>query len=319
MTGSLGLPASQFTVCTSRFTRLRLLALAEFTSFRGLCALYARTAESQRWQQCLPQSGKSKWGISKLGLKATFGNLRTIVGILTLSFLSLILWISLVNFKQGISLVILVFPWFFQGFQGFGREGKSLVNLGFSNRWAAANGGVINGGLRGVWPPFLEIGRNRPKSPFFCLLRPFPEGAKSTWEIQKTEEKGLFPQISSDLLKPPSLKPPFAALQTIVGILIAWYKARISGFPPKSIRKGARSLSGEARRDLHRCNLEVTLEQETFLGLSGPCPKRLLAPSLIDFGGNPEIRALYHPIGIPTKSSTIVHFCGLFGPPPRLF
>ena len=79
--------------------------------------------------------------------------------------------------------------------------------------WAAANGGVTNGGLRGVWPPFLEIGRNRPKSPFFCLFRPFPEGAKSTWEIQKTEEKGLFPQISSDFLKPPSLKPPFAALQ----------------------------------------------------------------------------------------------------------
>ena len=48
---------------------------------------------------------------------------------------------------------------------------------------------------------------------FFCLFRPFPEGAKSTWEIQISEEKGLFPQISSDLLKPPSLKPPFAALQ----------------------------------------------------------------------------------------------------------
>ena len=81
--------------------------------------------------------------------------------------------------------------------------------------WAATNGGVTNGGLRGVWPPFLEIGRNRPRSPFFCLFRPFPEGAKSTWEIQKTEEKGLFPQISSDFLKPPSLKPPFAALQPL--------------------------------------------------------------------------------------------------------
>ena len=54
---------------------------------------------------------------------------------------------------------------------------------------------------------------NRLFSPFVCLCRPFPEGAKSTWEIQKTEEKGLFPQISSDLLEPPSLKPPFAALQ----------------------------------------------------------------------------------------------------------
>ena len=79
--------------------------------------------------------------------------------------------------------------------------------------WAAANGGVTNGGLRGVWPPLPEIGRNRPFSPFFCLFCPFPEGLKSTWKIQKTEEKGLFPQISSDFLKPPSLKPPFAAPQ----------------------------------------------------------------------------------------------------------
>ena len=83
----------------------------------------------------------------------------------------------------------------------------------FSDPWAAANGGVTNAGLRGVWLPFQEIGRNRPFSPFFCLFRPFPEGPKSTWEIQKTEEKGLFPQISSDSLKSPSLKLPFAAPQ----------------------------------------------------------------------------------------------------------
>ena len=86
-------------------------------------------------------------------------------------------------------------------------------------RFSSANvglpqmGGVTNGGLRGVWPPFPEIGRNRPFSPFFCLCRPFPERLKDTWKIQKTEEKGLFPQISSDFLKPPSLKPPFAAPQ----------------------------------------------------------------------------------------------------------
>ena len=81
--------------------------------------------------------------------------------------------------------------------------------------WAATNGGVTNGGLRGVCPPFPKIGRNRTFSPFFCLFRPFPEGLENTSEIQKTEEKGLFPQISSDFLKPPSLKPPFAALQPI--------------------------------------------------------------------------------------------------------
>ena len=34
----------------------------------------------------------------------------------------------------------------------------------------------------------------------------------------------------------------------------------------------------------------VALEQETFLGLSGPGPKRLLAPALVDVGGNPGIR-----------------------------
>ena len=83
------------------------------------------------------------------------------------------------------------------------------------NIWSAANGGVTNAGLRGVWPPVLEIGRDQPFSPFFCLFRPFPEGPDSTWKIQKTEEKGLFPQISSDLLKPPSLKPSFAALQNM--------------------------------------------------------------------------------------------------------
>ena len=76
-----------------------------------------------------------------------------------------------------------------------------------------AFGTPTNGGLRGVWPPFPEVGRSRPFSPFFCLFRPFPESLKSTWEIQKTEEKGTFPQVSSDFLKPPSLKPPFAAPQ----------------------------------------------------------------------------------------------------------
>ena len=92
---------------------------------------------------------------------------------------------------------------------GFSSCGPSLRDKALRN-WAAANGAVTNGGIRGVWPPFLEISRNRPFSPFFCLS--VSGGPNSTWEIQKTEEKGLFPQISSDFLKPPSLKPPFAAL-----------------------------------------------------------------------------------------------------------
>ena len=50
---------------------------------------------------------------------------------------------------------------------------------------------------------------------------------------------------------------------------------------------------------LHRCNLGVALEQEILLGLFGPRPKILLAPSPVDFRGNPGIRALYQAIGIP--------------------
>ena len=73
-----------------------------------------------------------------------------------------------------------------------------LFRTRFGNvNWAAADGGVTNRGLRGVWPPSLEIGRNRPFSAFF---RPVPDGLNSTWELQKTEAKGPFPQMSSDLL-----------------------------------------------------------------------------------------------------------------------
>ena len=50
-------------------------------------------------------------------------------------------------------------------------------------------------------------------SALFLPFSPCSGGPEGTWQIQKTLEKGLFPQISSDLLKPPSLKPPFAALQ----------------------------------------------------------------------------------------------------------
>ena len=36
---------------------------------------------------------------------------------------------------------------------------------------SAENGGVTNGGLRGVWPPFLEIGLFRPFSDFIALFQ----------------------------------------------------------------------------------------------------------------------------------------------------
>ena len=54
-------------------------------------------------------------------------------GVGALSFLSLVFWISLVNFKHPeFPWLFGCFPLFFQDFRGFGREGKSLVNLGFS-------------------------------------------------------------------------------------------------------------------------------------------------------------------------------------------
>ena len=120
----------------------------------------------------------------------------------------------------------------FPGFQGPDRSFCPRTSAGYPGpklTWAAANGGVTNGGLRGVWPPFLEIGRNRPFSPFFCLFRPFPEGAKSTWEIQKTEAKGLFPQISSDLLKPPSAAPQKLTLWAAFSFLTFVDGSSVSG------------------------------------------------------------------------------------------
>ena len=81
------------------------------------------------------------------------------------------------------------------------------------NQLGCRKWGCNKWGLKGCLAALPGNRRNWPFSPFLCLFRPFPEGAKSAWEIQKTEEKGLFPQISSDLLKPSSLKPPSTALQ----------------------------------------------------------------------------------------------------------
>ena len=63
--------------------------------------------------------------------------------------------------------------------------------------WTAANGGVTNGGLKGVWPPFLEIGQNRPFSPFFCLFRPLSGGCEE--HLGNPENGGKRP-FSSDIL-----------------------------------------------------------------------------------------------------------------------
>ena len=83
---------------------------------------------------------------------------------------------------------------------------------------------------------------------------------------------------------------------------IAWYNPGNSRIAPKSIGEGASSLLGgwtgspenvsfsSATPDLHRCNLGVALEQETFPRLPSHTPKRLLAPSPIDLGSIREFR-----------------------------
>ena len=108
-------------------------------------------------------------------------------------------------------------------------------------------------GLRGVWPPFLEIGR---KSAFFALFWSAANGglrdgglskSEETWgkrpfssvfwicqvsfassgkerKRQKTGEKGRFRPISgkggSSPLKPPFVTPPFAAPQFFGRVLV---------------------------------------------------------------------------------------------------
>ena len=51
----------------------------------------------------------------------------------------------------------------------------------------------------------------------FALFRRAPAAPRNS---RKRKEKGFFPQISSDCLKPPFLKPPFVALQKIIPRLV---------------------------------------------------------------------------------------------------
>ena len=85
------------------------------------------------------------------------------------------------------------------------------------------------------------------------------------------------------------------SLRKSVVIPIAWYKAPC--FSPKN-------RPGKEQRATPRfapMQVWVALEQETFLGLSGPRLKRLLAPSLIDFREQTGIQALNQAIGIPRE------------------
>ena len=67
-------------------------------------------------------------------------------------------------------------------------------------------------GLKGC---LAALPGNRPKLAFRALFLPFSPCLvrRAPEKSRISEQKGLCPQISSDLLEPPSLKPPFAALK----------------------------------------------------------------------------------------------------------
>ena len=92
-------------------------------------------------------------------------------------------------------------------------------------------------GLKGC---LAALPGNQPKSAFFALFLPFSHFSggceEHPGEIRVTEEKGLFPQISSVLLKPPSLKPPFAAPQP-KNICIKNFRGTLAGGSRRGLRR----------------------------------------------------------------------------------
>ena len=85
---------------------------------------------------------------------------------------------------------------------------QTRIRVGATFKWR-----VTNGSLRGVWPPFLEIGlfhSSPPFLPFLCLFCPFPALPVTHLGIPSgAQKRRLFPHISSDLPKSPPLKLPF--------------------------------------------------------------------------------------------------------------
>ena len=70
-------------------------------------------------------------------------------------------------------------------------------------------------GLKGC---LAALPGNRPKSAFVALFLPFSPFSGGCEEDLGNPENALFPQISSDFLKAPSLKPPFGAFWRIRGL-----------------------------------------------------------------------------------------------------
>ena len=85
-----------------------------------------------------------------------------------------------------------------------GGSAENLVGKSFKPRenWDAANGGVTNGGSRGVRPPFLEIDRNRPFRAFSASFN-LSGSLGQQLENPKNGEEGPF---SSNILRFPRLR-----------------------------------------------------------------------------------------------------------------
>ena len=111
--------------------------------------------------------------------------------------------------------------------------------------WAAANGGVTNGGLRGVWPPFLEIGRNRPFSPFFYLFALFRRVRSASGKFRKRRKKAFFLRYPQIYLHPHLLNPHLSENSRRLWL----FPGSVRGFPrktPGKSRENCRRISPEA-------------------------------------------------------------------------
>ena len=97
---------------------------------------------------------------------AILGRLLFSARSVALSFLSLVFLNSLVNFKQGMSLVIVRFLWFFQGFSGFGRGQRSLVNLRFflGKTEKPRKGRIVWGGGRAIFEGSASPQKTAPET-----------------------------------------------------------------------------------------------------------------------------------------------------------
>ena len=76
--------------------------------------------------------------------------------------------------------------------------------------WGPQVGVFTSGGLRGVWPNFPEIGRNRPGRLFSAFFR---RAQTAPGKSRKRRQKALFHRYPLICIKPHLSKTPFATLQ----------------------------------------------------------------------------------------------------------